>query len=98
MSENSNNITPTSPQTATFDELTKAAGKFLAEIADRAHREQPQLYVAIDEALKSGESYTSVTIKIFAAGISIKATINKISNGEEQALLQQVDGASMVLQ
>ena len=63
---------------ARFDELTAASGNFLAEIAEKVQREDPALHAVIDAALKSGESYTNVNIKIFESGISIRATINHI--------------------
>lgn len=88
----------TDPKTATFDELASAVGKFLHEIAEKARREQPAVYVTIDAALKSGESFTNVNIKVFESGIQIRATINRISDGEEQAVLDQVDGVVRPLQ
>jgi hypothetical protein len=82
-------MTETSP---TLDELANAAGKFLDEIAEKARRNQPAVHAEIDALLKSGESYTNVNIKVFESGIQIRATINKISDDEEQAVLDQVDG------
>ncbi len=75
-----------------FDELAGAVGKFLHEIAEKARLNQPEVHAAIDALLKSGESYTNVNIKVFESSIQIRATINKISDEEEQAVLDQVDG------
>ena len=79
----------------TFDELTAATGRFLAEIAERAHRDQPAVYATLDAALKTGEAYTIVTLKLYEGGIGIRATVNKISDGAELAVLDEVDAVAM---
>jgi hypothetical protein len=78
--------------TDTFDALAAATGAFLAEIAERARREQPAVHAAIDAALAGGESYTLLTVKLFEGGIQLRASINRISDGTEQAILDEVDG------
>lgn len=87
----------TNPHT-TFDELAAAIGNFLQEIAERARREQPAVHAAIDAALASGESYTLLTVKLFEGGIQLRATVNRISDGTEQAILDEVDGVARPMQ
>jgi hypothetical protein len=84
--------------TNTFDNLAVAAGAFLAEIAAKAHREQPAVYETLDAALKSGESCTIVTIRLLPGGIQIRATVNAISDGAEQLVLDVVDGVARPMQ
>ena len=81
-----------------FDQIANAAGKLLVELAQRANRDEPSLHALIDALLNSGESFTNVNIRIFDAGIQVRATINNISDGAEQALLGQVDGVVPRLQ
>ena len=89
---------PADRKESTFDALASAVGNFLVEVAAKAQREQPAVHAAIDAALKSGESFTNVNIKIFPSGIQIRATINRISDNGEQAVLEQLDAVAQVLQ
>lgn len=82
----------------TFDRLAAATGEFLSEIAEKARREQPAVHAALDAALQSGESYTRVVIKLYASGIHIRATLNRISDDEEQAILDEVEGVTRPMQ
>lgn len=82
----------------TFDELAAATGAFLAEIAAKAHREQPAVYATLDAALASGESCTVVTITLLPGGIKVRATLNSISDGAEQLILDEVDGVARPMQ
>ena len=75
-----------------FNRLVNAAGAFLAAVAEKAEREKPGIYAVADELLKSGESYTTVNIKIFEGGIDVRATVNKITDGSEQVEWDHVSG------
>ena len=90
------NTTPSANNT--FAELAAAVGNFLQEIAERARRDQPEVHAAIDAALASGESFTLMTVKLFEGGIQLRATINRISDGTEQAILDEVDGVARPMQ
>ncbi|MEO8655077.1 MAG: hypothetical protein ABI409_13210 [Ramlibacter sp.] len=81
--------------TTTFHALAHAIGAFLAEISEKAHREQPAVYHSLDAALKSGESCTIVVIKVYEGGIRIRATVNAISDDAELAILDDVDGVAV---
>jgi hypothetical protein len=83
--------TPAS-DTRAFDKLTDAVGGFLDEVAEKARRENPVVHVAVDAALKSGETYTLLTVKLLPGGIQVRAAVHKISDGAEIAVLDEVSG------
>lgn len=87
-----------SREQSTLDALINATGNFLQEIAAKAAREQPAVHAIMEAALHSEESFTNINIKIFPSGIRIRATISRISDGEEQLVLDQFDGVARVLQ
>jgi hypothetical protein len=91
---NRERTTMTTDQTTTFDNLAAAAGAFLAELAERARRDQPAVHAALDAALAAGEAYTILTVKLYEGGIRIRATVNAISTDAELAILDEVDAVA----